>query len=185
MKSPGSKYLASYRPCSPSHFSPRFPYFPAPQPSSQGSSWELECRGEQALSLLLPAHLHCCPRLCLAHNSDEEKLQPSIGLTVGEPRATCLETSVILAGNRTCSEQSPPKSIHTEHAPAAYLCSAVRNRAPVGGTAQPRPCTGTRNEQSSLWQVFSAVLPSCDQMLACCEGRFWSRAAWGGSITAL
>lgn len=39
-----------------------------------------------------------------------------------------------------------------------------------GKTAQPRPCTGTRNELSSLWQVFSAVLPSCDQILAWCEG---------------
>lgn len=138
-----------------------------------------------ALSLLLPAHLPCCPQVCFAHNSDKEKLQLSVGFTVGYLRATCLETSVILAGNRMCSEQSPPKSTHTEHAPAAYLCSTVGIQAPEWETAQPRPCRGTRNKLSSLWQVFSAVSPSCDQMLAGCEGRFWSRAARGGSITAL
>lgn len=41
-------------------------------------------------------HLHCCPQGCSAHSSDKEKLQPSIGFTVGDLRATCLETSDIL-----------------------------------------------------------------------------------------
>lgn len=82
--------------------------------------------------------------------------------------------------NRMCFKQSPPKSIHTEHAPAAYLCSTVGNQAPLGGNSSAKALQRNKERAEFPLARFQCCFPSCDQMLACREGTFWSRAAWEG-----
>lgn len=121
MKSPGSKYLALTGLVVPQTCLHHFAVFLAPRGAGSEPA--------------APSSLPCCPQVCFVQSSDRGKLQPS---SPGDLRAACLEPSVILAGNRTCSEQSPPKSVHTEHAPAAYLCSTVGSQAPVGGNSSAK-----------------------------------------------
>lgn len=95
-----------------------------------------------------------------------------------------------MRGNLQLSWQEKKNGAQTKTLPNLYMQSMLELLISVpqlgtkpqrDETTHPEPyraSTGARNELSSSCQVFSTVLTSCDQMLACDEGRaglFWEQ----------